>query len=153
MTFLLGAKSRSKLVLVRKPLPETVELAIKLSTQDFLVHQGPRTVAEQEAMVAAGTSRTMNSKHLLGADGYCEAVDLVPYKDGKAVWEWELIYPIAEAMRSACRTTGARIRWGGFWSDLGRSCSPCSVLVKEYVAYRRAQHLDAFIDGPHFELI
>lgn len=147
--FRLGKKSQKELEGVHPDLVAIVERAIEITEQDFAVHDGIRTVPEQRRLVAKGASKTMNSRHLTG-----HAVDLVPYVNGRLRWEWDLIYPIADAMRQAANEKGVRIRWGGAWDRVltDFSLEP-SEMVSDYVARRKAKGKSAFIDGPHFELV
>ena len=83
----LGRKSQSNLVGVYPPLAAVVYRAIGyMSEYDFTVFEGIRTLKRQRRLVAKGVSRTMNSKHLSG-----RAVDLVPWINGKAVWDGNLV--------------------------------------------------------------
>lgn len=148
--FTLGKGSRKELTGVRSDLVEVVERALELTKQDFTVHDGLRTPAEQREYVRRGTSKTMKSKHLEG-----RAVDLVPWIGGKLRWEWEPIYEIASAMSRAADELGVRLKWGGVWDramDSYDSHTPeqCKAAVRDYT--KRHPGPD-FIDGPHFELI
>jgi peptidoglycan LD-endopeptidase CwlK len=146
--FSLGPASLKELKGVHPDLVAVTKRAIQLSAQDFTVHDGIRTVAEQQRLVASGASTTMDSRHLTG-----HAVDLVPYVNGKLRWEWPLIYVIADAVRVAARELGIPIRWGGAWDvDFTASSPSPEDLVDDYVRRRRRQGLRAFIDGPHYEL-
>lgn len=146
--FRLGARSRKELGGVHPELAAVVQRAIELTVQDFSVHDGPRTLQEQQKMVASGVSKTLNSRHLSG-----HAVDLVPYVNGTLRWEMEPIYKIADAVRMAANELGVPIRWGGAWDVLlTETTDPPEELVDDYVARRRAAGKKAFIDGPHFEL-
>ena len=146
--FELGEKSRKELTGVHPLLVATVEKAIALTVQDFAVHDGIRTLVEQQRLVAAGASRTLDSRHLTG-----HAVDLVPYVNGKLRWEWPPIYRIADAMRMAARELQAPLRWGGAWDvDFTKSDDAPEDMVSDYVGRRRKAGKAAFIDGPHFEL-
>ena len=82
MAFKLSKRSLRKLEGVDENLVAVVKRAIELTKIDFGVTFGMRTVEEQEALVAAGRSQTMKSKHLEG-----RAVDLMAYVDGKGCWE------------------------------------------------------------------
>ena len=99
--FVLGKSSLKELEGVTPKLVEVVKLAIQITTQDFTVYDGIRTLKEQEKYVKAGTSKTMKSKHLDGL-----AVDLVPWVNGKPVWDWNKIYPIVYAMDEAATQLG-----------------------------------------------
>lgn len=144
----LGNKSKSELNGVHADLVRVVERAIVLTVQDFAVHDGIRTLAEQQKLVASGASQTLDSRHITG-----HAVDLVPVINGKLRWEWPPIYQIADAVRLAARELGVPIRWGGCWDVLltDSDDSP-EDLVQDYTARRRQAGKKAFIDGPHFEL-
>ena len=103
MTYSLGTASRAELRGVHPDLVKVVEHAIQITTQDFSVHDGLRTLKEQRRYVAAGVSQTMNSMHRTQPDGFGHAVDLVPYINGKLRWEWPAIYPIAAAVWQAAK--------------------------------------------------
>ena len=84
----LGTKSLSKLNGVNQKLVDVVKLAIQLTEQDFSVNCGLRTLAEQKALLKSGATTTLNSRHISG-----NAVDLVPFVEGKANWDWKYVYP------------------------------------------------------------
>lgn len=146
-----GARSESELLGVHPALVAVVRRALVLCSQDFGVHDGLRTEAEQQVLVDAGASHTMNSKHLVQPDGYGHAVDLVPYVNGKMRWEWPPIYAIVAAMRDAAVAIPVGIRWGGCWQPLTAGIDP-EQTVAEYISNRRSCGAKAFTDGPHFEL-
>ncbi|MBU3742387.1 MAG: M15 family metallopeptidase, partial [Candidatus Kapabacteria bacterium] len=106
-TFVLGKGSLKELKGVHPDLVKVVKRAIVLTTQDFTVHDGLRTIEEQREYVARGASTTLTSRHLTG-----HAVDLVPYINGKLRWEWPPIYAIAEAVRTAAVELDVPLRWG-----------------------------------------
>lgn len=149
----LGKTSRQRLAGVDPRLVRCVERAIQITTQDFTVLEGVRSIETQRDYVRRGVSQTMNSRHLRQPDGLGKAVDLVPWAGGMARWEWPLIYPIAEAMRQAAAELGVPIRWGGAWVSLS-SIGPGGAkrAVDAYVAARKAQKKSAFLDGPHYEI-
>ena len=148
MGYKLGKGSLRELEGVHPELVAVVKRAIELTVQNFSVHDGLRTLAEQQKLVAAGASTTLNSRHLSG-----HAVDLVPYINGKLRWEWEPIHRIAEAVRTAARELNTPLRWGGAWDiEFTASDDAPEDLVADYVSRRRAAGKKAFIDGPHFEL-
>ena len=83
MGYSLGNRSQANLVGVYPPLGAVVYLAISyMKEYDFTVFEGLRTLKQQQIYVARGVSRTLHSKHLLG-----RAVDLVPWIDGRPVWD------------------------------------------------------------------
>lgn len=148
--YVLGAGSLKELAGVDSRLVAVTKLAISISTQDFCVYDGIRTVKEQAAHVKAGTSQTMESKHLDGL-----AVDLVPWVNGGPKWDWDLIYPIALAVDEAATKLGVAnlIRWGGAWdrklSDFGGNAK---AYFNECQAYQQRHPGKDFIDGPHYEI-
>ena len=152
--FALGIQSRARLREVHPDLAALVERAIQLTPVDFAVHEGLRTYTRQAALVRAGASWTMDSRHISG-----HAVDLVPWVDvdgdGRRAlrWDWPLIYPIAAAMRQASLEAATPLIWGGVWdTPLAHLPEPLEDAVADYVARRRALGKKARIDGPHFEL-
>lgn len=154
MTYALGAKSKQRLVGVHPDLVRCVQLAITLSSQDFTVLEGVRSIETQREYVRTGASQTMDSRHLKGPQGYGRAVDLAAWLGGGVRWEWALYPPIADAMRRAAIQLGIPVRWGGGWVLLNDLASLAAVnrAVATYTAARKAQRKKAFLDGPHFEL-
>lgn len=156
MAYSLGVKSRAELKGVHPDLVRVVERAIQITAQDFGVHDGLRTEAEQRAYVKSGVSQTMNSMHRPQSDGFGHAVDLVPFINGKLRWEWPPIYVIAAAVWKASRELGVEVRWGGAWVEMrdipGGTPMAMKAAVEAYGARQRAKGRKAFTDGPHFEL-
>lgn len=156
MAYSLGEKSLAELEGVHPKLVDVVKRAIEITEQDFSVHDGLRTVAEQREYVRRGVSKTMNSKHMKQPDGFGHAVDLVPYINGQLRWEWKPIFVIAAAVQKAAEEQSAALIWGGCWdrafNDLPASPDEIEKAVNSYVARRRAAGKTAFIDGPHFQL-
>jgi peptidoglycan L-alanyl-D-glutamate endopeptidase CwlK len=156
MSYVLGAKSRAELAGVHPKLVQVVERAIQITQQDFAVHDGLRTEAEQREYVRRGVSKTMNSMHRKQADGFGHAVDLVPFINGQLRWEWKPIFAIASAVRQAAGFHGVKLIWGGVWDRPFEALEPLpnymEQAVNAYVARRRGAGKTAFIDGPHFEL-
>jgi peptidoglycan L-alanyl-D-glutamate endopeptidase CwlK len=110
MTFKLSQKSESRLVGVHAALIKVVRRAIEISSIDFAVLEGLRTVERQRQLVKAGASQTMNSRHITG-----HAVDLGAIVDGQVRWDWQLYYKIAAAMKQAAKELNVAIEWGGDW--------------------------------------
>ena len=155
MTYQLGKLSKVNLVGVHPILVKLVGRTIELTTQDFTVHDGLRTKAEQQKLVAKGASKTMASKHLPQADGFGHAVDLVPFINGQLRWEWPPIYNIALALDQAATEQGVanHIRWGGVWDKtLDQYGGSSKSMAAEVAAYCARHPGPDFIDGPHFEL-
>ncbi|MDO9334922.1 MAG: M15 family metallopeptidase [Caulobacter sp.] len=157
MTFAFGPSSRNELVGVHPKLVAVVELALVYSVQDFGIHDGLRTEAEQREYVRTGASETMNSMHRKQPDGWGHAVDAVPFINGKFRWEWPPIYHIAAAMKRASLELATPVRWGGCWQTLadipGSKAADMELAVEAYGARRRAAGKKVFTDGPHYELV
>ena len=149
MTFKLSKRSHDRLFGVNPKLVAVVNRAIELTTVDFGVTEGLRTVETQEAYVKAGKSQTMNSKHING-----NAVDLVAYINGGVSWELNLYDNIAEAMRTAAIENDLPLRWGAAWNvpDICKWTGSMEDAMNHYIDERRQQGRRPFIDAPHFEI-
>ena len=108
MSFALSARSHARLDGVHPALIGVVERAIQLTPVDFMVVEGLRGPARQAALVRAGASRTLNSRHITG-----HAVDLAALVDGRLRWDWPLYPRIAGAMKAAAAERGVALIWGG----------------------------------------
>lgn len=125
MTFKLGLASRKKLEGLHPDLVAVVNRAIQLTTQDFSVTCGVRTLAEQKELYAQGRTKpgqivtwTLKSRHLPAADGLGRAVDLAPYPiDWNDLSKFDAI---AKAMFQASKELGIPIRWGADWDQNGK---------------------------------
>ena len=113
MTFSLSKKSLDRLTGVHPRLVEVVKLAITLTNVDFAVLEGVRSIERQKALLGAGASQTMRSRHLTG-----HAVDLGAIVDGQVRWDWPLYDRVAVAVKEAARRLGVPIEWGGDWKSL-----------------------------------
>lgn len=113
MTFKLSARSLAKMEGVDPRLVAVVKRAIELTEVDFMVTEGLRTRERQKQLVAAGASRTMNSRHIIG-----QAVDVAAYVAGEVRWDWPLYPKIAKAFKQAAAELGHKIAWGGDWKSL-----------------------------------
>lgn len=109
----LSARSLKALDGVHTDLVRVVKLAIKLTPLDFAVLEGRRSAARQKALVAAGASLTLDSRHLTG-----HAVDLGAVVAGKVRWDWPLYDRLAGAVLSAARQLNIPLVWGGTWKKL-----------------------------------
>lgn len=113
MSFRLSQRSRDRMRGVHPDLIAVVEAAIGLSPVDFMITEGLRTPQRQRALVRAGASRTLASRHLTG-----HAVDVAALVEGKVRWDWPLYPKIAAAFRKAARERGVALTWGGDWPRL-----------------------------------
>lgn len=106
----LGPRSKQRLRGVHPDLVKVVERAIKITDVDFTVLEGLRTPERQKALVEAGASQTLMSRHLTG-----HAVDLGAWVDNQVDWSWPLYHKIHIAMLAASIELQIPIEWGGNW--------------------------------------
>ena len=109
-SYKLGKRSKLRIAKIHPHLQKVVKRAIKNTEIDFTVLEGLRTKKRQRALVAAGASKTMNSRHLTG-----HAVDLGAYVDGSVRWDWPLYHKLAKSVKAAAAAEGISIEWGGDW--------------------------------------
>lgn len=140
MTYSLGPASLAMLNGVHPRMIRVVKRAIELTSQDFKVLCGVRTLAEQKKLYAQGRTTpgnivtwTLKSRHLPAADGFGHAVDLVPYPvDWNDLSKFDAM---AKAMFAAAKELGIQIRWGADWDADGKPREKGES------------------DSPHFELV
>ena len=113
MSFRLSRRSLTRLEGVHPALIDVVRDAIGRTPVDFMVTEGLRTPARQMALVRAGASRTLKSRHLTG-----HAVDVAAVVEGQVRWDWPLYPRIAEAFKAAAHERGVALIWGGDWPSL-----------------------------------
>ena len=149
MSFKLSNRSLKRLEGVKPELVNVVKRAIEITTVDFGVTEGLRSLATQKKYVAQGKSQTMNSKHLTG-----DAVDLVAYIGRGISWELNVYDNIADAVKQAAQEQGVSIKWGAAWSvpDISKWNGTMEDAMLSYIDLRRSQGRRPFIDAPHFEL-
>ena len=154
MAFKLSGRSLNKLEGVNPLLVDTVKRAIEVSSVDFGVIYGVRTLEEQKKLYAAGRSQTMKSRHLIQQDGTSHAVDLMAYDGSDPSWDIVMYDDIADAMKEAAIETGAKICWGAAWhiNDIAEWSGTMEQAMNAYVDLRRSSGRRPFIDGPHFQL-
>lgn len=120
----------AKLKGVHAALVDLVRAASAECEVPFTVIEGLRSAERQRQLVAAGASKTQNSRHLTG-----HAVDLWPldpatgkplpsdaaFRNGSAEAKaasarlWADLRKIAGVMKAVARTRGIQIEWGGDW--------------------------------------
>ena len=149
MTFALSKRSLDALAGVDERLVKIVKRAIEITKVDFGVTEGLRTIERQKALVAAGKSQTMASKHIEG-----KAVDLVAYLDGDVCWELNMCDEIADAMKQAAIEANVPIKWGCAWTveDIRLWRGTMEEAMMLYIDTRRKENKRPFLDGPHFEI-
>lgn len=166
MAYSLGSRSMNNLVQVHPELRNMITLAITLSTQDFgITEPQVRTLQYQKTLVARGVSKTLKSNHIEQIDLsgrtknlYGHAVDLVPWIDGKFVWDWGAIYRIAAAMAEAGQKLGLlnKLCWGGVWdlwmNQYADGHLDAATMAAAERSYCQRHPGPDFVDGPHFQL-
>jgi peptidoglycan L-alanyl-D-glutamate endopeptidase CwlK len=110
--FVLSNASRAKLVGVHPDLVKIVNAAIEITTVDFCVTEGLRTLERQKRLLEKGATTTLHSRHLTG-----HAVDLAAMIDGEVRWDWPLYGRLAIAMKTAARDLALPLEWGGDWTS------------------------------------
>ena len=128
--FALSARDQAHLKKLHPDLARVVRRAAAdwaLKGQIFFITCSLRTMAEQKALMAAGATRTLRSRHLPGrTTNISHAVDLAVKLNGTLKWDWPLYANLAKAMKAAAIAENVPIEWGGDWKS--------------------------FKDGPHFQL-
>lgn len=126
MSFGLGRQSLDRLQGVHPKLVAIVKRAIQITSQDFMVLEGVRTLARQKELYAQGRTKpgkivtwTLNSNHFVDKHtGYGHAVDLVPYPvDWNDLKKFDAV---ARAMMQAASELNTPIRWGADWDRDGK---------------------------------
>ena len=113
-----SARSLRNLWGIHPDLRRVLDRALKDSPIDFVVIEGLRTKERQKQLVAAGASKTMNSRHLTG-----HAVDLCPLldldKDGKIetaeMFNVPLMRRLNTHIAAAFAAEKVAFEWGGDW--------------------------------------
>jgi len=106
--FVLSNRSIKAMKDIHPDLRKVVELAITLTTHDFVITQGRRTIQQQREYVNEGKSQTMHSRHLVGC-----AVDYVDYPEFS--YDLKTMGVIAQAFKEAAKQLNIPIHWGGDW--------------------------------------
>jgi len=110
MSIVLGPRSIARLQDVHPDLVRVVRRAAVMSSLDFTVLEGIRTLPRQKQLMAQGATRTLNSRHLTG-----HAVDLAPMIGGTVSWDWPLYHRLAKIVKAAAAHEKVPIVWGGDW--------------------------------------
>ncbi len=106
----IDPRSASRMAGVHIDLRRVIYRAAEITPIDFIVTEGLRDLDRQKQLMAAGASKTLNSRHLTG-----HAVDLAARLDGEIRWDWPLYHKLADAVKEAARLEGVPIEWGGDW--------------------------------------
>ena len=110
--FKFSKRSLNALSGVHPKLAAVAKRALELTTVDFVVTEGKRTLARQRKMVAIGASKTMNSNHLTG-----RAIDTVAWVGGGISYAEKHMGEIAKAFKQAAEELSVPVTWGGDWKS------------------------------------
>lgn len=110
MSIILGTRSLQRLEGVHPDLVRVVKRAANMSSIDFTVLEGLRTIERQRQLLAQGATTTLKSRHL---DGH--AVDLATLVGGEVRWDWPLYHKLAEVVKAAALAEKVLVEWGGDW--------------------------------------
>jgi len=108
----LNDRSTRCLYGVHGDLVRVVTRAAAITSLDFVVTEGVRTLARQTELLAAHATQTLKSRHLTG-----HAVDLATVLAGEVRWDWPLYHRLAEIVKQAAKDASVTIEWGGDWTS------------------------------------
>ena len=132
MKYKFGTRSLDKLCDVDHGLQSVMQAAIDTGIMDFSITEGHREEAIQNKYFESGKSKVKwpNGKHNKIPS---EAVDVVPYVNGKASWNKLHCCVLAGIILTCAARLGVDVRWGGCWSgnfeDVGNQ------LLNDYVHF------------------
>ena len=110
--FRFSARSLKNLTGVHPELVRVAARALQLTTVDFVVTEGRRTLDRQKLLVSQGASKTLNSRHLTG-----HAIDVAALLNGTVTYNVESMTAVARAFKQAASELGVPIVWGGDWKS------------------------------------
>lgn len=115
MKYKFGTRSLDKLCNVDYDLQSVMQAAIDTGIMDFSITEGHREEAIQDKYFESGKSKVKwpNGKHNKIPS---EAVDVVPYINGKASWNKLHCCILAGIILACAARLGVSVRWGGCWS-------------------------------------
>lgn len=76
----------------------------------YIITEVLRTQKRQIELLAAGASRTLNSKHLIG-----KAADAAIYVGNEVRWDWPLYVQFAKVVKRVAEKQKLPLAWGGDW--------------------------------------
>lgn len=126
--FQLSTRDVTRLIGVHPDLVKLIHAVAAKSPIKFVVTEGVRTLAKQEEYVAAGSSRTMRSRHIPESNA-CRlacATDLAVWEDRDAdkvvdadeiSWKWPQYLALSKVIKEVAAELGVPIEWGGDWTD------------------------------------
>lgn len=110
-TFKFSQRSLGKLQGVNPNLISVAYRALEISSIDFGITEGVRTMQRQKALYLQGKSKTLTSRHLTG-----HAIDVIAYPTSTGSWDFSYYEIIAKAFKQAALELNINIEWGGDWN-------------------------------------
>lgn len=107
----LAPRSEAKLQGVHPDLVRVIRRAAEIGAQ-FHVTCGLRSIEEQKALLAAGKSKTLKSRHLTG-----HAIDYVAIDEGGVTYDHADMLAVSQKIKAAAAECGIPIEWGGDWKS------------------------------------
>ena len=108
--FVYSIRSQNNIAEVHEDLQAVANCAIDVTTVDYVVIDGRRTMKEHLINVRNGRSWTRRSRHIDGL-----AIDFAAYVDGKVTYEPAPYHEIAKAFYHCSEKLNVPIVWGGEW--------------------------------------
>ena len=143
----LTQESEAILNEINDNLAKVVRKAADISSLEFQVLEGKRTLKEQEKLFEVGVS---SSEPYL----YGYAVGLIAVIGNRPILEHEPYDDVAECMKIAATELGIKIKWGGapHWQNLTTYKGFMEDLTNEYIDLQRHKGVRPIINVHHFEL-
>lgn len=141
MKYRFSQRSLNNMQGIHPDLVRVIHRAMSWQIMDFSIVEGLRTRERQTDLVARGVSKTMNSKHLVQADGYGHAFDAYPYPINMQAVHNHNVKEIARfgvlsgIIKSAALIEGVQIINGMDWDGDGETLD------------------HTFFDAPHYQLV
>ncbi len=107
--FKLDARSERALQGVHQDMQRLMRTA-RARGLNFIITEGLRTRERQRQLVAAGASRTMNSRHLHGL-----AVDIAVRVGAEVRWDFPLYERMGDLIKDIAEELNIPVVWGGDW--------------------------------------
>lgn len=145
----LTQESQEMLAEINDNLAKVVRRAADISSLEFQVLEGKRTVKQQEKLFQAGVCSDGPNPYLYGY-----AVGLIAVIDNRPILEHEPYDDVAECMKIAATELGIKIKWGGafHWQDLTTYKGFMEDLTNEYIDRQRHKGARPIVNVHHFEL-
>lgn len=112
MGYRFSVRSRRNMEGIHPDLRALMLKAIEISSIDFVIIEGKRTLERQKQLYANGATTTLNSRHITG-----HAVDLAPVVGKEVRFDWPLYHILAAEVKRAASILGIPIVWGGDWKS------------------------------------